>query len=154
METLFDARDLSKNELAAEAIRSFGALRLRVTGSSMLPAVRPNDVLLIRHCRIEEVGPGDIVLYISQRRLFAHRVVSRSGAQLATQGDGMAEPDLPVTSHELLGKVIRVMRRGRTIRHDSKPTLAARMAAALFRRSAGAGRLFTRLQGLQGRASL
>jgi hypothetical protein len=154
METLFDARDLSKNELAAEAIRSFGALRLRVTGSSMLPAVRPDDLLLIRHCRIEEAGPGDIVLYIRQRRLFAHRVISRSAARLVTQGDGVAEPDLPVTAHELLGKVTRVMRRGNTIRHESKPTLPARMAAVLFRRSASAGRVFTRLQSLQGRAGL
>jgi hypothetical protein len=154
METLFDARDLSKNELAAEAIRSFGALRLRVTGSSMLPAVRPDDLLLIRHCRIEEAGPGDIVLYIRQRRLFAHRVISRSAARLVTQGDGVAEPDLPVTAHELLGKVTRVMRRGNTIRHESKPTLPARMAAVLFRRSASAGRFFIRLQGLQRSAGL
>lgn len=154
METLFDPRDLSKNELAAEAIRCFGALRLRVAGSSMLPAVRPDDVLLVRQCRIEEAGPGDIVLYMRQRRLFAHRVISRSGARLVTQGDGMAEPDLAVTAHALLGKVIRVTRRGKTVRHDSRPTLPARMAAALFRRSASAGRVFTRLQGLRGRASL
>lgn len=154
METLFDPRDLSKNELAAEAIRSFGELRLRVTGSSMLPAVRPNDVLLIRHCRSEATGPGDIVLYIRQRRLFAHRVISRSGSRLVTQGDGIAEPDVPVTANELLGKVIRVMRRGNTICHESKPTLPGRMAAVLFRRSASAGRVFTRLQGLHGRAGL
>ena len=154
METLFDPRDLSKNELAAEALRSFGELRLRVTGSSMLPAIRPDDVLLLRRCRIEEAGPGDIVLSIRQRRLFAHRVISRSAERLVTQGDGVAEPDLPVTAHELLGKVIRVMRRGKPIRHESNPGLPARMAAVLFRRSAGAGRLFTRLQGLHGRASL
>lgn len=154
METLFDPRDLSKNELAAEVIRSFGELRLRVTGSSMLPAIRPDDVLLIRRCCIEEAGPGDIVLTIRQRRLFAHRVISRSAAQLATQGDGVAEPDLPVAANELLGKVVRVMRQGKTICHQSKPTLPARMAAVLFRRSASAGRVFTRLQGLHGRAGL
>jgi len=154
METLFDARDLSKNELAAQALRCFGELRLRVTGSSMLPAVRPEDVLLIRHCRIDEAGPGDIVLYIRQRRLFAHRVISRSGPRLVTQGDGIGEPDLPLTANELLGKVIRVMRRGRTIRHESRPNLPARIAAALFRRSASAGRVFARLQGLHSRAGL
>ena len=151
MESPFDPRDLSKNELAAAAIRSFGELRLRVTGSSMLPAVRPNDVLLIRRCRSEEAGPGDIVLYLRQRRLFAHRVISRSAALLVTQGDGLAEPDLPLTANELLGKVIRIMRRGKIIRHESKLTLPARMAASLFRRSASAGRLFARLQDLRGR---
>ena len=154
METLFDPRDLSKNELAAQALRSFGELRLCVTGSSMLPAVRPDDKLLIRCCHIEEAGHDDIVLFIRQSRLFAHRVVSRSAAHLITQGDGLAEPDLPVAAHELLGKVIRVIRRGKTIRHGSKPGWPARIAAALFRRSAMAGRLFIRLHGLQGRAAL
>jgi hypothetical protein len=154
METPFEARDLSKNELAAEAIRAFGELRLRVSGSSMLPAVRPNDELLIRRCLIEEAGPGDIVLYLRQRRLFAHRVVSRSPAHLVTQGDGMAEADVPVAAHELLGKVMRVMRRGKAIGHEPNSTLPARMAAALFRRWASAGRVFTRLQGLHGRAGL
>jgi hypothetical protein len=152
MEAPFDLHDLSKNELAAEAIRSFGKLRLRVTGSSMLPAVRPDDVLLIRHCTIEETNPGDIVLYIRQRRLFAHRVISRSAERLVTQGDSVAEADLPLTAHELLGKVIRIMRRGKTIHHEAKPSLPARMAAILFRRSANAGRVFARLQGLPGRA--
>lgn len=154
MESLFDAGDLSKNELAAAAVRSFGELRLRVTGSSMLPAVRPDDVLLIRHCRIERASPGDVVLFIRHRRLFAHRVISRSDASLVTQGDGIAEPDPPVTADELLGKVIRITRRGKTILHESKLTLPARMAAALFRRSATASRIFTRLQGLRSRARL
>lgn len=154
METPFDALDLSKNELAAQALRCFGALRLRVTGSSMLPAVRPDDVLRIRHCRIDEAGPGDIVLYIRQRRLFAHRVISRCGALLVTQGDGLAKADVPVTTYELLGKVTRVTRRGKTLRHESTPGLPARMAAALFRRAPSAGRLFTRLQGLRRRAGL
>jgi DNA-directed RNA polymerase subunit H (RpoH/RPB5) len=154
MQTLFDPRDFSKNELAAEAIRSFGELRLRVTGSSMLPSVRPDDVLLIRRCRSEDAAPGDVVLYIRQSRLFAHRVMSRSGARLVTQGDGVTEPDLPVTANEMLGKIVRVVRRGRAILHQSKPGLPARMAAILFRRSAAAGRFFTRLQGLTGRAGL
>ena len=152
MEARSDPRDLSKNELAAETIRSFDRLRLRVTGSSMLPAMRPDDVLLIHHCTIDEASEGDVVLYIRQRRLFAHRVISRSAAHLVTQGDGLTQPDLPVTADELLGRVVRVMRRGRSVRHASKPSLPARMAAALFRRSAIAGRVFTRLQGLHGRA--
>ena len=138
VEAFPDSSALPKNELAAEVVRCFGELRLRVNGSSMLPGVRPEDVLLIRHCRIEEAGRGDIVLYIRQRRLFAHRVISWSGARLVTQGDGVAEPDLPVTANELLGKVVRVMRRGKTICHESKPTLPARMGAALFRRFASA----------------
>lgn len=154
MEALFDSRNLSKNELAAEALRTFGELRLGVTGASMLPAVRPADTLLIHQCRIEDAGPRDIVLFIRHSRLFAHRVVSRSATHLFTQGDGLADPDAPVAAHELLGKVVRVTRRGKTVHHATQPGWPARLAAAVFRRSSLAGSLFIRVQGLQGRVGL
>jgi signal peptidase len=149
-----DSTDLSKSELAAEVVRSFGELRLRVTGSSMLPAIRPDDVLTVRHCGVDEVGVGDVVLYTRHRRLFAHRVVSRSDVGLVTQGDGVAKPDPAVTAAEFLGRIVLVSRRGRSIPPESKPTSPGRIAAALVRRSAGAGRLLIRLQGLQHRAGL
>lgn len=152
MEPPFDPRDLSRNELAAAAIRSFGELRLRVTGSSMLPALQPEDVLHIRHCSCDDAGPGDIILYMRERRLFAHRVVSRSGAQLVTQGDALAQPDLPVTAAEVLGKIVRVLRRERVVGHESRQVWPARIAAFLFRHASGVGRLFIRLQGLPSRA--
>jgi hypothetical protein len=152
MEALSGPHDLTKNELAAEAVRCFGELRLRVTGSSMLPTVRAGDELLIHHCSVGRTNVGDIVLFMRRRRLFAHRVVSRSGACIVTQGDGVAEPDPPVTAGEFLGKVIRLTRHGKIVRHESRPTLQTRVATTLFRRSATAGRLFTLLQRLPHRA--
>ena len=140
-----------KNELAAEAVRSFGALRLRVTGSSMLPAIRPGDILLIRRCSVDEPVVGDVVLFTRERRLFAHRVVARSDAGLVTQGDGVAQPDPGVDATEFLGKVSQVLRRGTSLPVRTKPSLSGRMAAALVRRSALAGRLLTRLHGLRSR---
>jgi hypothetical protein len=154
MEAFSDPSDLLKAELAAEVVRCFGELRLRVTGSSMLPAIRPGDDLLIRHCRIEEACPGDVVLFMRHRRLFTHRVTSRSGACIITQGDGIGEPDPCVTADELLGRVIGITRRGKNIPNASKLTLPARLAAALFRRSAAAGRLFALFQGVQRRVSV
>jgi hypothetical protein len=149
-----DGADLSGNDLAAEAVRSLGELHLRVTGSSMFPAIRPGDVLLIRHCGIEDAAPGEVVLFNRYRRLFAHRVVSRSGAGLVTQGDAIAAPDPSVSASELLGKVIRVLRHGKPIRNRSKLTFSGRLVSALSRRSACVGRLLTRLHGLQHRAGL
>jgi signal peptidase len=154
MDVALDCEDLSRNELAAEVVRSFGELRLRVTGSSMLPAVRPGDVLLIRHCSIEEPDLGDVVLFTRQRRLFAHRVVSRSSACLVTQGDAIAAPDPAVSASELLGKVVGVQRRGMPVSNRSKLTFSGRMTAALVRRSARAGSLLNRLHGLQLRTGL
>ncbi|MDP1909632.1 MAG: hypothetical protein Q8K85_15145, partial [Hyphomicrobium sp.] len=71
--------------------------------------------------------------------------------------DGFAVGDLVLmvgSSGCTLGKITQVMRRGNPIRHASKPGLRTRMAAVLFRRSAIAGRIFTRLHALRSRAGL
>lgn len=146
-----DPFESSGIELAADVVRTFGNLRLRVNGSSMLPAIWPGDVLLIRHCGFEEAAVGEIVLFTRHRRLFAHRVIARSGAGLVTQGDGISEPDPSVSASELLGMVSQVLRRGKPIRTRSALTPCGRMTAALVRRFAAVGRLLTRLQGLRHR---
>jgi len=74
-----DARATSREtvgcKLAAEVLRSTGELRLRVTGTSMLPAVWPGDVLSVRGGDVTEALPGDIVLFGREGKLVAHRVV-------------------------------------------------------------------------------
>ena len=144
-----DSVDLLKNELAAEVIRSFGELRLRVVGSSMLPAIWPDDVLLVRHCDIADAALGDIVLFLRQRRLYAHRVVRRSDACVVTRGDGNGEFDSPLSADELLGRVSTIWRRGNVLRVGSKLTYPQRVTALLVRRSATAGRVLTRLHALR-----
>jgi signal peptidase I len=135
--------------LAAQVLRSAGALRLGVTGTSMLPAIRPRDILSIRRCGPESAAVGDVVLFARAGRLFAHRVVARDRASLVTRGDAMPQADPPVTATELLGKVVGIERRGRALPAGALPGRARRLAAALFRRSPFAGRLFLRLQALR-----
>ena len=59
MHALFDARHLATNDLAVEVLRGFGALRLGVTGSSMLPAIRPADTILVHPCSFDEAELHD-----------------------------------------------------------------------------------------------
>ena len=75
-------------------------------------------------------------------------------SRLITQGDGLPEPDHPVTADELLGTVVQVSRRGKPVRHAPRSGWPARLATAVFRQSALAGRVFTRVQGLPERAGL
>jgi len=104
-------------ELAAEVLRSFGKLRLRATGASMLPAIWPGDVLEVRRQAVTDVQPGDVVLFWRRGRLVAHRVVeklARSGRTLlVTQGDRQSAADAPVSAEDLLGRVIGVRRGNR-----------------------------------------
>ncbi|HEV2381834.1 MAG TPA: S24/S26 family peptidase [Terriglobia bacterium] len=64
-----------KAELAVEVLRSFGEAQLPVTGASMLPALWPGDVIRVRRGDVTEVRPGEIVLFLRDGRIVAHRVV-------------------------------------------------------------------------------
>src|SRR5262249_18169693 len=131
-------------------LQSYRELRLRVLGAGMLPAIWPGDILSIQPCGVAEADLGDIVLFTRHGRLFAHRVVSRSGEFIVTKGDGVSNPDPPVKPGELVGRVFEIVRRGKRLRPKTKLSLGGRIAAALASRSAGAGRILARLHGLSG----
>ena len=85
-----------KCDLAADVIRRFGALRLRVSGFSMLPSIWPGDIACVS--RVDAYRPGDVVLFSRNERLFVHRVVEMSGGAVVTRGDSMLDADPPVAS--------------------------------------------------------
>jgi hypothetical protein len=104
-------------QLVSSLLRHVGEARLRVAGSSMLPAIRPADILVIRRVDIARVALGDVVLVAREGRLFAHRVVERVvGADepvLITRGDAHSRNDPPVTPALLLGRVVALRRNDR-----------------------------------------
>jgi len=100
--------------VAAEVLRRFGQLRLRVTGASMLPAIWPGDVVTIHRVRLPDVSRGDLVLFFRGQRFLVHRVLDVSHDSLLTRGDSVLGPDLPVSSDELLGRVVSITGAGRT----------------------------------------
>jgi signal peptidase I len=134
-----------KCELAAEVLRSSGALRLQVTGSSMLPTVWPGDTLLIESVENCPVSVGDIVLFSRDRRLFVHRVTgtidASGGLEILTRGDAMPRPDPPVPEGDLLGKVCYISRNGKIIAPSKTPRWTERMIAAFVRSSDFAARV-------------
>ena len=101
-------------DLAAEIVRSFGEVRLRVFGTSMVPSVLPGDLVSIQSAGISEISSGEIVLYSREGRLFVHRVVARTNSPeqplLITRGDRLDHNDPPVYSAELLGRVTSIQR--------------------------------------------
>jgi len=110
--------------LAEEVVRTFGEVRLRVFGISMVPAILPGDVVSVRRASAEEVSVGEAVLYSRGGRLFVHRVVDRTNAatgdrseepRLITRGDRMRREDSPVAPSELLGRVVSVERDRRRV---------------------------------------
>lgn len=91
---IFDKEHI-RCELAAQVLKDSGILRLRASGSSMLPSLWPGDVITIKPQSFEQWRPGDIVLYRRAGTFFIHRViaVSNSGDFLIVQGDWLPQPD-------------------------------------------------------------
>jgi signal peptidase I len=105
--------------LTEEVVRAFGEVRLCVFGTSMAPSILPGDLVLIQRANLDEISPGDVVLFLQKGRLFVHRVVDRKVAATAgcpeescliTRGDRLRHEDPPVTSSELLGRVVSIER--------------------------------------------
>lgn len=130
-----------KCELAAESLRSSGMLRLRVTGWSMLPTIWPGDTLVVERVDSTEVAEGDIVLFVRQRRLFAHRVVKNRSSAMVTRGDSMQAADSPVDESEFLGRVSSIVRNGRCIEPSKTLGVGERAIASLVQHSEAAARV-------------
>jgi signal peptidase I len=142
-----------KCELAGEVLRSSGSLRLQVTGWSMLPTIWPGDTLMIERIGNDEVCNGDIVLFRSERRIFAHRVVGKSAVAgdetILTRGDSMSQADSPVPSRDLLGRVSFVLRNGKQVKPARTLRFTERAVARAFQRSGIAARVIVGVHGLR-----
>jgi signal peptidase I len=136
-------------ELAGEVVSSFGEVRLRVLGTSMVPSVHPGDLVSIERAGPSEISAGEIALYLREGRLFAHRVVARAGTPeqplLIFRGDRLRHNDPPVCTSELLGRVRSIERGRRRIQPRNRLSMWERMIALLLRSSDRATYLYLRL---------
>lgn len=102
--------------LVADAVRAFGAVHLRALGGSMAPAIRPRDTLVVAGCDITDLRPRDVVLFVRNGRLVAHRLLELragpAGPALVTRGDALWDADTPVAASDLVGRIVAVGRRG------------------------------------------
>lgn len=139
------SQDAVKRQLAADMIRTFGELRLRVTGSSMLPSVFPGDILSVKRSEVTDISSGDMVLFERQGHLCAHYVVrkasDRGQTYLVTRGHLLSCADPPVSPRELLGRVTSIERGRFHIDPQAALSIHSRIIAIVLRRSVLATRL-------------
>jgi len=110
-----ELQNVAKRELVADVARQFGEVRLKVTGTSMLPAVWPGDILTVRRRAITDLLPGQIVLCYRNQGFIAHRLVIKRGDCIITRGDALSHEDCPFQNDEVLGEVISILRNGRPV---------------------------------------
>lgn len=98
--------------LLRESLARRGRLRWPLRGNSMAPTLPPE-------CEIEivpllpRVRLGDLIVFVADDTLVAHRLVHRSRGCWITQGDGRAIPDRPVDPSQVLGVVAAAYLDGR-----------------------------------------
>jgi signal peptidase I len=133
-----DAQALKEGRcsLVAEALRTWGGLKIRATGVSMLPTLWPGDLLTVQSRRLEEIEPGEIVLYRRRDRFFIHRAVRKcligDGLFLIARGDSMPQADPPVRTGQVLGKITEVQRDGSVFLPGRRLSALRRMVGYTF----------------------
>jgi signal peptidase I len=85
-------------------------VQFRASGSSMEPAIRDGDLVTVEPANGRRVRRGDIVLYRSSGRLFAHRVqgMSRDDSVLTCQGDHWRCLREIIRQGTVIGRVVAV----------------------------------------------
>lgn len=86
-------------------------LRIKATGYSMYPVIKPGFFLYIDPCN-EKVEPGDIIAWKCEKGIVVHRLLRVEGEGTAkmfiTRGDSLMTEDTPVTKELYAGKVIKI----------------------------------------------
>ena len=138
-----DDRAILTGDLIAEVVRQFGEVRLKATGTSMLPSIWPGDILTVRRRSAAELLPGQIVLGYRDHQFVAHRLVAKSGGSLITRGDSLPYHDRPFLEGEVLGQVVSILRDGRLV--DPSPWWR-RAGSWILRHSELCARILLRLR--------
>jgi hypothetical protein len=106
--------------------------RFRAAGSSMVPFIRDGDVLTLLPLPARGPQPGDVVAFcFPGQHLAVHRVIRATAPGYLLKGDNYppGQTDGIVPREDILGRVSRVERNGRSISFGAGPE---RRLIALF----------------------
>ncbi len=103
--------------LAWAIVEKGGVLRFQAHGASMFPLIQNGDIVEVLAIGSEPPAIGDILLTQgATRTVKAHRLisVSRKGEKrlFTTMGDNSFTPDEPVSTDEIIGRVVAVTHGG------------------------------------------
>ena len=130
-------------DLIADVARISGKVQLRVAGTSMIPILRPGDVVVVRRCQLPDLVPRSLVMFQRRGGLVVHRMIERSAGHIITRGDAIPCMDEPVSFSDVIGRVEAVIRNGWSI--DPKGSFLDRAIALLFRHSQLSVQLYLKL---------
>jgi signal peptidase len=109
-----------ESRLVGRLLKKYRLIDLPAKGTSMLPLIKEGDICTFRTCDPSKLNKGDIVLFFSsENKLVAHRYCHSKrvdNVQLFLfKGDTNLKQDLPVTTEQIVGKLISIKRKKRNI---------------------------------------
>ena len=111
-------------KICTELLHQGHQIKFKAPGDSMYTTICDGDLITVEPIKPAAVIVGDIVLYHHENGVVAHRVVNIQAPQSSVpstqhlfllRGDAAINDDAPVSSEQILGKVVSIERNGRRI---------------------------------------
>lgn len=116
--------------LYEDILNSGSCLRMKVTGRSMSPFLRGEEILTIKKVPGSSLHNGDLIFFKTRYgSLLLHRIIRKQYKDMLifqTKGDATVIPDEPVSERGVLGKVYKIekiLSSGRTKHIDMESPL-------------------------------
>ena len=77
-----------------------------ITSSSMWPALKEGDLVLIKAVTQEELEINDVIVYQNEKGFTIHRLVKLNEETLVTKGDANNVNDSPVKYEQVVGRIV------------------------------------------------
>ena len=88
----------------------FGYSVFNVETGSMKPTINENDIIVVK--KSNDYRVDDIITFKSDDDYITHRIVSKNNERIVTQGDANNAKDVAINESAVIGKVIKIVRRG------------------------------------------
>ncbi len=97
------------------------SLSIRMNGNSMYPALKNSDKGNVEKCNPDELKNGDIIVFRSNGKLIAHRLIKtdKRNNTFISRGDKNTFEDTPFTAEKLIGKITSFERNKKLKRTNS-----------------------------------
>jgi hypothetical protein len=105
-------------DLCVDLLQSGRPVRFQAPGVSMHPTIRDGEVVTVVPVLNRRIVRGDVLLYLTDRGLTAHRVIRKlPGSETAfrVRGDAPGSQEEVVATTQVLGRVESVERAGREL---------------------------------------
>ena len=80
-------------------------IRMVCKGDSMYPTIKSEEYIHITKIDSDKIKEGDIVAYIFQNNIIAHRIIKLGEEEIYVRGDNMKK-EFPLSKKDILGLVI------------------------------------------------